>query len=342
MGVIIGVDPHKASHTAVAVGDGEEELGTKKVRATRNQVPQLLAWAEPFGARTWAVESAYGLGFLLAQQLLDAGEAVLDVPATLASRTRVLGSGRSNKTDPNDARSVALTALRNRGLRPVERVDHGDVLRMLARRNTDLGSQRCQVVCRLHALLVELRPGGIAKEINASDVHAFLATVSPTSPAEQTRFDLAVELLGDIERLDAQMKASRRRIRDAVVAANTSLTDIYGVGPILAAALIGYSGDIARFPTRDHYAAYNGTAPGEYSSGGRTIHRLSRRGNRNLNHAIHMVAICQIRHRDTAGRAYYERRVDEGKTKREAIRSLKRHISNTVYRHLTADSQHRS
>jgi transposase len=134
MGVIIGVDPHKASHTAVAVDGGEDELGTKKVRATRNQVPQLLAWAESYPTRTWAVESAYGLGFLLAQQLLDAGETVVDVPATLVSRTRVLGSGRSNKNDANDALSVALTALRNHALRPVAPVDHRDVLRMLAHR----------------------------------------------------------------------------------------------------------------------------------------------------------------------------------------------------------------
>lgn len=108
---------------------------------------------------------------------------------------------------------------------------------------------------------------------------------------------------------------------------------------MIAATLIGHSGDIARFPTRDHYAAYNGTAPVEFSSGGRTAHRLSRRGNRTLNHAIHMAAIGQIRQPHTEGRAYFERRVAEGKTKREAIRVLKRQISNNVYRHLVADAE---
>ncbi len=111
MTVIIGIDPHKASHTAVAIGSDESELGSIKVRATRRQVPQLLAWAEPFETRTWAIESAGGLGYLLAQQLVDVGEAVVDVPATLASRVRVLASGRSNKNDPNDALSVAVAAL---------------------------------------------------------------------------------------------------------------------------------------------------------------------------------------------------------------------------------------
>jgi hypothetical protein len=156
------------------------------------------------------------------------------------------------------------------------------------------------------------------------------------------RFDLAVELLDDIRRLDAQLKASHKRIRTAVVASSTSLTDIFGVGPVLAAMLIGYSGDITRFRTRDHYAAYNGTAPAEFSSGGRVVHRVSTRGNRQLNHAIHMAAICQMRHPDSDGRIYVDRKVAEGKTKREAIRSLKRHISNTVYRHLIADARTRT
>ena len=111
------------------------------------------------------------------------------------------------------------------------------------------------------------------------------------------------------------------------------------MGPILACAIIGYTGDVRRFTNRDKFAAYNGTAPIELSSGGRIVHRLSRRGNRQLNHAIHMVAICQIRQTNSEGRAYFERKVAEGKTKREAIRSLKRQISNTVYRHLVLDAQ---
>src|SRR5918994_700585 len=119
MAVIIGVDPHKATHTAVAISSGEQELARKKVRSGGTQAEHLLAWAEPFETRTWAIESAAGLGYLLAQQLVAAGETVLDVPATLASRVRVLSAGRSNKTDPNDALSVAIAALGSRGLRRV-------------------------------------------------------------------------------------------------------------------------------------------------------------------------------------------------------------------------------
>ena len=193
-------------------------------------------------------------------------------------------------------------------------------------------------MCGIQALLIGLAAGGIAKEINASDVYRVLAAVRPASPAEQVRFDLAADLLADVRRLDEQLKASHKRIRDAVAASGTTLTDMFGVGPILAAMLVGFTGDVRRFETRDRYAAYNGTAPVEFSSGGRTIHRLSLRGNRQLNHALHMIAVCQIRHPHSDGRAYFDRRVEEGKTKREALRALKRQVSNAAYRQLTADA----
>jgi transposase len=338
--VIIGVDPHKATHTAVAISSSEHELARKKVRSGAHQAEQLLDWAASFETRTWAIESAGGLGYLLAQQLVAAGETVVDVPATLASRVRVLATGRSNKNDPNDAVSVGVAALRSPGLRRVEAAGHSEVLRLLAKRNTDIGNHRTRVVCRMHALLAELAGGGISKEINASDVDWFLTTLVPATPVEQARYELALELLEDIRRLDAQLKASHKQIRVAVQASGTSVTDLFGVGPIIAAELIGYTGDVGRFRNRDQFAAYNGTAPVEFSSGGRTVHRLSKRGNRQLNHAIHMAAICQLRQPHSDGRAYFERKVADGKTNKEAIRALKRQISNAVYRQLVADARH--
>ena len=338
MSVIIGVDPHKATHTAVAIGRDEAELARARVRATRSQVPHLLRWAAPLGERTWAIESAGGLGYLLSQQLVAAGETVLDVPATLASRIRVLGTGRSDKNDPNDALSVAIAALRAPGLREVVVADHAEVLRLLAKRNIDIGKQRTRVVCRLHNLIMELSPGGIAKELNASDAIALLERVEPATPVEAARRDLALDVLADVQRLDGQLKASHRRIRTAVAASGTSLTGLFGVGPIIACYLIGFTGDVTRFASRDRYAAYNGTAPVERSSGGRVVHRVSQRGNRRLNHALHMAAICQIRQTSSDGRDYFERKVAEGKTKKDAIRSLKRHISNAVYRQLLIDA----
>jgi transposase len=274
----------------------------------------------------------------LAQQLVARGEDVLDVPATLASRVRVLATNRSNKNDPNDAHSIAIAALRAPTLRGVVRADHGEVLRLLAKRNMDIGNHRTRVVCRLHALLAELAPGGIAKKMNVSDADAFMAKLCPETPAQQMRFDLALELLDDVRRLDAQLKESHRRIGVAIKASGTSLTELYGVGPVIAATLIGYSGDITRFADRDTYDSYNGTAPIEFSSGGRIVHRVSTRGSRKLNHALHMAAITQIRNSGTPGRIYFERKVAEGKTKKEALRSLKRHISNAAYRQLILDA----
>ena len=339
MNVMIGVDPHKASHTAVAIGRDEDQVASVKVRATSRQVDQLLGWAETFEKRTWAIESVGGMGYLLAQQLVARGEDVLDVPATLASRVRVLATGRSNKNDPNDAHSIAVAALRAPVLRQVEPADHGEVLRLLAKRNWDLGRQRARVVCRLHSLFSEVAPGGIAKEMYVSDAETLLAKVAPESPAQRMRVEVILELLDDVRRLDAQIKASHRRIRLAVKASGSSVTEVYGIGPVHAASLIGYSGDIRRFANRDAYASYNGTAPIEFSSGGRTVHRLSMRGSRRLNNTLHMAAVTQIRNPDTEGRIYFERKVAEGKTKKEALRSLKRQVSNAVYRQLVLDAR---
>jgi transposase len=339
MDVMIGIDPHKATHTAVAVGDGEIELGRLEIRSGRGQLDRLLAWAEPFARRRWAIEGAEGLGFLLAQQLVAADQAVVDVPATLAARTRLLGNGRTNKNDPNDALSVAVTALRHRQLRTVTTAGYSELLRLLAKRHIDLSNQRSRLVARLHALATELSPGGIAKRLNSTDAAKFLAGITPTDAVAQLRWDLIAELADDIARLEAQSKRSERRVRDAVAASGTTVTDIYGIGPVIAAMLIGNTGDIARFANRDRYAAYNGTAPVEFSSGGRIVHRVSERGNRTLNHALHLAALCQLRQRHSDGRAYFDRRVAEGKTNKEAIRALKRQISNNVYRHLVADTR---
>jgi transposase len=322
MTVMIGVDPHKGSHTAVAIGGDEVELSAVRVRSWSGQVGELLGWAGEFGDRTWAVESAGGVGYLLAQQLVAAGERVLDVPATWPARARLLASGRSNKNDPNDAYSIAVAALRAPALPVVVLADHAAILRLLAKRNKQLGSQRTRSACRLHALLVELAPGGISKEITANRAARLLETVTPTNLVETTRLELALEHLEDLRRLDEQTRALHQRMDDAVKASQTTVNELFGFGPVNSAIALGYTRDVGRFASRDRFAAYNGTAPIEVSSGGRLTHRLSRRGNRQLNHAIHMAAITQIRHPHSPGYAYYQRKLAEGKTSKEAIRAL--------------------
>ena len=156
--VMIGIDPHKASHTAVVISGAEEPLGELRVRASAAQAERLLAWAEAWPERTWAVEGAGGLGHLLDWQLLSAGERVLDVQPKLGARVRLLASGNVNKNDPNDARSVAVAALRSPGVREARPDDHAAVLKVWSKRRRDLAATRTQVVCRLHAVLCELVP----------------------------------------------------------------------------------------------------------------------------------------------------------------------------------------
>ena len=142
-----------------------------------------------------------------------------------------------------------------------------------------------------------------------------------------------------MRRLDEQTRESKKKLAAAVRASGTSLTGLFGVGPVVAATVIGDAADVARFASRDHFAAYNGTAPIEVSSGNRKICRLPLRGNRRINHAIHMAAITQIRHAHSQGRAYYDKKLAEGKTHKEALRSLKRRISDAIYARLRADAR---
>jgi len=341
MSVIIGIDPAKGSHAAAAVNGSEEVLAELEVRASRRQSGELLAWAQRFPQRRWAIESANGHGYLLAQQLVATGEYVVDVPSTLSARVRVLDSTRSQKNDANDARSVAIVALRQPNLRVVTEEDHVAVLRMLAKRHKQLAGLKTQAAARLHAVLAALIPGGLAKEMVVRQAAGLLRRIRPASMVEAERKRLAHQHLAEVRRLEKELVASKASLATAVEASGTTLTEIYGVGPVVAGLLIGYSGDIARFATRHHYAAYNGTAPIDASSGSKKRHRLNPRGNRMLNHALHLIAITQLRYPNTEGRIFYERKLAEGKTKKEAIRSLKRRLSDVVYRHLVADQQTR-
>jgi transposase len=339
MAVMIGIDPHKGSHTAVAIDEAETPLGELRVRSSTGQAERLLSWAATWPQRTWAVEGAGGLGYLLAQQLVAAGERVLDVQPKLGARVRLLATGSTNKNDPNDARSVAVAALRSTNPREVTAEDHAAVMKLWAKRRRDLGSARTQVACRLHAVICELVPGGISKEITAAQAAKVLDSVEPSTAVGRARYELAVEFLEDLRRIDAQMRDTKKRLELAVAASGSTTTEIFGVGPYVAATVIGYVGDVSRFANRDHFAAYNGTAPIEVSSGNRKIYRLSRRGNRKLNHAIHMAAVTQIRFRHSEGRAYYDRKIAEGKTHKEAVRSLKRRISDAIFARLIADAR---
>jgi transposase len=339
--VVIGIDPHKASHTAVAVDERELPLGDVRVRASAVQTDQLLAWAQPWPQRTWAIENAAGLGYLLAQQLVTAGERVVDVQPKLAARVRLLASVASSKSDPHDARSVAIVALRSAGLPRVTVEDHAAVMKVWIRRRRHLTRLRTKVANQLHAVLCELVAGGFPREISAAQAAVVLESLRASTAADVARAELAGEILDDLRRVDLQLRELRKRLTAVVLASKTSVTSIFGVGPVIAATVLGITGDVTRFPNADHFAAYAGTAPVEVSSGPHRVFRLSRRGNRQLNHAIHMAAVTQIRNRHSQGRAYYERKLTEGMSPKMALRALKRRITNTLYDAMISDAQSR-
>jgi transposase len=225
---------------------------------------------------------------------VSVGERVLDVQPKLAARVRLLATGDTNKNDPNDARSVAIAALRSPAVRVVHPEDHAQVMKVWSKRQRNLSSARTQVVCRLHAVLCELVAGGVSGQLHASRTAKLLEELEVAGAVASARHGLALDLLEDLRRIDGQISETRKRIAAAVTASKTTLTEIYGVGPIVAATLIGDVVDVSRFANRDHFASYNGTAPIEVSSGPRKIYRLSRRGSRRLNHAIHMAAVTQF------------------------------------------------
>ena len=267
--VMIGVDPHKGSHTAVVISAAEEPLSEVRVRASANQVKRLLAWAVPWPERTWAIEGADGTGHLPDWQLLAAGERVLDIQPKLSARVRLLAAGATSKNDPNDARSVAVAALRSPSARAAAADDHATVLRIWSKRHRDLGRLRTQLACRLHAVLCELMPGGVIRELTAGQAAQLLGSITPADAVAAARRELAVQFTRDLRGIDAQMRDTRKKLTVAVQAAGTGLTGLSGVGPVIAATVIGDVRDVSRFPSRDHFAAWNGTAPIEVSSGAR-------------------------------------------------------------------------
>jgi transposase len=326
--ITIGIDPHKASFTAVAVDASGRPLGQRRLLMNAGTLSQLTAWASSWPARRFAVEGAYGLGRGIAQQLAAAGEKVLDVPATLAARVRLLGRGGGRKTDAADAASVAQVALHCPRLRTVAAEDQTTILRLLAERRKDLTGERTRILNRLHGLLRDLLPGGAPSDLSATKAAALLRGLRSATATAACRRQLARDLLGDLRRVDARLADNKVQLQKALAATGSTLTQVHGLGVVVTAKLLGHVGDIGRFPSQDHFASYTATAPLDASSGNQQRHRLNTGGNRQLNVALHTVAVCQARD-PGAGRTYYLRKLSEGKTPAEARRALKRRLATS-------------
>ena len=338
MRVFIGVDPHKLSVTIEVIDKDETVLATGRFathsagyRAMRKHV---ASWPE----RVWAVEGSNGAGRPLAQRLLADGEQVVDVPAKLSARARLFDTGHNRKTDAHDAHSVAVVAVRTKTLRVLSYDAELEALRMLVDRRDELSRARVQTANRLQRLLAELTPGTAKKRISTAQAKTILSSVRPRDLVGKTRRRLAAEQLAELVVIEKKIKELRKELKAMVLARGSSLMELPGVGPVVAARALADTGDVARFVDRNRFASWTGTAPIEASSGEIVRHRLSRAGNRRMNHMIHIAAATQLRY-DNTGRAYFLRKIAAGKTRREAMRCLKRRISDAIYRRLVADAQ---
>jgi transposase len=256
----------------------------------------------------------------------------------LAAQVRLFDTGHNRKTDAVGAHSIARVAVRTPGLRELRADGELEALRMLCDRRDELARLRVQTVNRLQRLLTELVPGHHKRDLSARQAKAILVRVRPRDTAGKTRRRIAAEEIADLVAVDAKLKRMKAELKTAVQEHGSRLMEIHGIGPAGAARILADVGDIARFADRNRFASWTGTAPLEASSGENVRHRLSRAGNRRMNHVLHVAAIVQIRH-DTEGRAYYRRKLAAGKSPLEALRCLKRRLSDVVYRQLVADAR---
>ena len=338
--MIIGVDPHKSSHTATAVDPATNTpVASLRIDASLAGYRRLLRWAAQFGERHWAVENARGLGRHLAQWLVARDEVVLDVSSVATARVRELSRGGRRKNDVIDASAAASVAALHGDATVVTGEDHTTVFAMLEERRANLAAQRVRAANQLHALLRDLVPGGAPLALTARVAATILRSVRPASPSEWARKELAQDVVRDLRTVDACLTDIEKRMSAALDEHGTRLRTVDGVGPVTAVRLIGRTGPATRFRSADAFAVYTGVAPVEVASGDRSRHRLSRSGDRQLNSAIHLVAVTQVRMRDSVGRRYFDTKLTEGKSRNEAMRCLKRRLAAHLWRLMIADER---
>ncbi len=335
------MDPHKRSATIEAMAPDEEVLGGGRFGTDVAGFQAMLAYGRQWPERVWAIEGCQGIGRHIATRLLADGEQVVDVPPKLSARARVFATGQGRKTDATDAHSVALVGVRMSGLRPVVNDEQLALLRILADRRRSLGEDHTRMIAQLHQLLLELIPGGATKHLSAAQAKALLARVRPRDTVGKARRRVAAELVSDLERICRRTKEADKELTELLSATGTTLLDLHGIGPTGAARLLVEVGDITRFPDKNHFASWNGTAPIDASSGDQVRHRLSRAGIRQINRVLHTMATVQLRN-PTEGRAYFDRKKADGKTSMDAMRCLKRRLSDLVYRRTVDDATTRA
>jgi transposase len=337
--VIVGIDAHKRTHTAVAIDGAGRKLGEKTTRMTTTEANlELLRWSDGFGPeRRFAVEDCRHLSRRLEADLLGAGEELVRVPPKMMAHAR--DAARTyGKSDPIDALAVARAAWREPDL-PVARLDGPSRdLRLLVDHREDLVRERTSQVNRLRWHLHELDPSWDPAPRSLVRFKTLEATAARLTRLEGTVAWVARDLVGRIRELTVAANELERRISAMVHELAPALLGLPGVGALTAAKIVAETAGVRRFRSKDCFARHNGTAPLPVWSGNTVRHRLSRTGNRQLNAAIHRIAITQMRIHEPA-RDYLARRIAMGNTKTEALRALKRRLSDVVFRALLADAE---
>jgi transposase len=338
--IMLGIDAHKRTHTVVAVDHHGRQLGTKTTNATTTADHlAIIRWADQFSAeRCWAVEDCRHLSRRLERDMLAAGERIVRVPPKLMAHSR--DSARTyGKSDPIDALAVARAALREPDLPTAHLDDDARELRLLVDHREDLVAERTRHINRLRWHLHEIDPTW-EPDARALTTFKHLGIAAERLAGLDTVIaNIATDLVERIRQLTVDINQLRNDLDARTATTATNLRQVHGVGPLAAAKMIGEVAGIKRFKSRHAFARHNGTAPTPVWSGNSDRHRLSRAGNRQLNAAIHRIALTQARSNPDAI-AFLRRRADAGATGKEAIRSLKRRLSDVVYRAMLADISH--
>jgi transposase len=334
--VVIGVDTHKSTLAASAVDGLGREVAALTVSNEAAGHQRFESWLVRLGPqRRVGIEGGGSFGAGLARRLVERGETVVEVPARLTARERCRLT-TPGKSDPGDALAIARITLREVGLGPVSRSGQTEDLRLLSVERDALLTERTRLVCRLHAHLIVINPGYERQVTNLRSGRNLARAASLLAVHQGVRVELARRLVDRIREIDREARTLEREIGTRV--ASPRLHQIQGVGPIVVAMLVGQTGDVLAVRSAAAFAALSGTAPIPASSGQTNRHRLNRGGNRQLNRALHVIALTQSR-TDSAGRAYLAGKRDEGKTWSEAMRCLKRQLAGVVYRAMVADAR---
>jgi transposase len=335
--VVLGVDAHKHSHTVVAVDELGRKLGERTLGTTTADHLELLAWAERFGPeRLWAVEDCRHLSRRLERDLLGVGERIVRVPPKLMAHARD-GARSYGKSDPIDALAVARAALREPDLPTAHLDGPARIVRLLVDYREDLVAERTRIINRLRWHLHEIDPAlqpparCLQRPKHLDQLTASLAeTEGVVARLCRELIERCRQLTNQINGLECEITAHTADLAPALMA-------MPGCGALTAAKIVGETADVRRFRSRHAHARHNGTAPLPVWSSNRPRHRLSRVGNRQLNAAVHRIAITQARYHPAA-REYLQQRRDAGDTKTESLRALKRRLSDVIYRALHADA----